>query len=578
MNKRESTKRNDRQKDGQVVPFIQNADFFLRRGDALHDDGYLLKALGMYRRAAVMAAGDADAWLCLAQTYAEMGCYELSNRILFGMLWRCEELPSNFYYYIGCNYIGLQNIDLALNFFRRYAQTVTDQETPEAREVMCLLDTVDQEYMPAILSEGDAAQNSASVLAEQGRKLIENGQIDQAIDVLTHAHELLKDDRDIMRSLAWTYLSGKHYNEAQRFCEKLLKDNPLDISANCVLALVGKQNRDTVMTERSLEVLRKSQPANTDDAFRAAMTFGEVNCDADAKKFFEAVLKETPYHVDALHGAACNAFRLKEYEKAQTLWELLLALIPDNPIAQFYARIVKESTANNQPRRGIPYAFQLPVDEILQRLRIIERFRDLDQKDKKRAADARVWDALLWGLYHGDPDLQSLSMRLLCEIDEVKAETLLRDFVLCMGQSDELKRTAFEELKRMQANEPFIAMTEQGIVEVRVGVLQIPDSLPQNYQEVAQMLAASLLARGEDACAQEALNLWQQFIQAVELSPPPLNKPAAFAAATEYIAKKMLQQKVTQKTVCGVYNTSLSSMRRAQRVLEMLLEEVLFET
>ena len=71
---------------------------------------------------------------------------------------------------------------------------------------------------------------------------------------------------------------------------------------------------------------------------------------------------------------------------------------------------------------------------------------------------------------------------MVASFNDRKAEEFLREFLLRITESEELKTEALGLLKQMSAQEPYMAYVDEGLVEVKVDILE-EDSfeIPSRY-------------------------------------------------------------------------------------------------
>lgn len=565
------------QRAGKIVPFIQSAEFFHRRGNARQDEGALLNALNLYRKAIAMEPRNPEYRLRLAETYANMSCYELSNRVLFGMLWRCEQLPGDFFYAIGCNYVGLQEYALALECFRRYSQTLVEGDaTPEAGEILQLLDAIDTGGPEGVFPDGDAAENGGLIIAEHARKHMMAGDFDTSAAMLSQAHELAPDSATILTALASSYMSLKKYSKARTACDKALKIDPSDAQIYCILAMIGDTTEDAKLKDTAMGWLRSHVISDPDNAYRAAVTLSEFGDDASANKHIQYVLRQYPYDVQALHASAVYAYRRGEFEHAFEIWSKLQRVLFDDPIASFFVNFSREASMSNKNKGALSDLWQLPELEAARRTNAISAAYD-EFKDGRTGFEGENYsftETLLWGINYAPDAIKEQAIPIVARLNFERAEEILRDFVLRIDHSENCKRIAFEELKRIGAHEPYVAVTDDGIVEVRVGIITGSINMPEAYRDVAEYVFSSLSERGEEECVKEALGLWQSYIDALEMAGqgyPDVDVPT-FAAASEYIARFRIGKRVSQKKICQMYGVTEYRLKQAVKGMDLALD------
>ncbi|MPN36741.1 hypothetical protein SDC9_184252 [bioreactor metagenome] len=128
---------------GKILPFEQTGEFFLRRGMFKQDHNNLVDAIAYYRLALRREPENAEYKLALAEVLTQMNRFEESNRVLLTSFSGTGERPSEGFFGMGCNFIGLQEYANARYSFERYA--VIDPEGEFVDEALDMLDALEDE-------------------------------------------------------------------------------------------------------------------------------------------------------------------------------------------------------------------------------------------------------------------------------------------------------------------------------------------------------------------------------------------------------------------------------------------------
>ena len=128
-------------KPGKVLSFEQKGEFFYRRGLNRLDENKLSEALCNYRLASERDPGNEEILLAMAEVLTEMERYDESNRILFALM-RREEHDSECYFGLGCNFMGLNDLEHAKDAFERYADLEPEGEF--VYDAFNMLDAIDR--------------------------------------------------------------------------------------------------------------------------------------------------------------------------------------------------------------------------------------------------------------------------------------------------------------------------------------------------------------------------------------------------------------------------------------------------
>lgn len=163
---------------GKILPFEQNASFYARRGDVRRMEGKLLLALRMYRRADPTEDANVAYRMEAAAICSEMGCFQQSNALLAGALWRNGgDVPQEYFYNYGCNFAGLHDYAKAMECFSLFIEEESFSE--HAAEIYDLLEAVEEEGLSGAF--GDELDEETAGLCAGGVSLLSRGKVERAL-------------------------------------------------------------------------------------------------------------------------------------------------------------------------------------------------------------------------------------------------------------------------------------------------------------------------------------------------------------------------------------------------------------
>ena len=103
-----------------IVSFERPADFYFQSALKMIDNTNYLGALPMVRKALEKAPGNLDYMMKYAEILTELSKYEESNSILFEIQMKAKNERSECFFGMGCNFIGLGDLDKAEESFEKY--------------------------------------------------------------------------------------------------------------------------------------------------------------------------------------------------------------------------------------------------------------------------------------------------------------------------------------------------------------------------------------------------------------------------------------------------------------------------
>ena len=111
-----------------VISFDRPADFYFQSALKMMDGMNYLGALPMVRRALEKEPDNIEYMMKHAEILTELSKYEESNSVLFEVLMKTKEARSECFFGMGCNFIGLGDLDKAEESFEKYLAVSPDGE------------------------------------------------------------------------------------------------------------------------------------------------------------------------------------------------------------------------------------------------------------------------------------------------------------------------------------------------------------------------------------------------------------------------------------------------------------------
>ena len=543
---------------GVLLPFAQGKEFYLRRGRYRVDRGDYWEALPLLRKAWSLSRRDAEAPLLLAEAYSEMGCGQMALDTLLNMVWRCDELPSQFDYLIGCEYLAVQDFDMALECFRRFHEKnpSTADLSYEMKEIGRILEDIDVSQWEGAFPDGDATENGAQILAQHGAKLIDRGEYESAVENLNMALEAYPDSDEFRVSLALALWMAGRCDEALDYCHQVLFHDPRNMQAHCLLALIGEQTGDQALRDREMEIIPALAKEAPDDVFRAAITAGELGEHTIAQELLLLCVEEHPYEPWIMHALGASSSMRGDFKTARLAWRRMSRLMPSDPVLHYYLRALKkeESRETESEKTGredrFPYFFTLPEAEIRAQTKrlacLVNPFFIQKKTDEGEGALFPAEDLIRWGVANGKNTLQNKCIFLaLRQGQHHRREIihLLRQMLATASLGAAQQKGIADVLYCLAATEPYYAWGKQGRTEEAA---RLPDwvvQLDEGRQAPLRELEERML--DDEMSFRLAQWLWRDYLQRLNQQELPTEKAACFAAALSVMVGRCRGEKCT---------------------------------
>lgn len=557
-----------------VIPFDQNGQFYHRKARKHMDNNNYLNALNLYRKAVEKEPQNVEYLLDLAEVFTEMGCFDQSSRVLFTILQK-EKARFDCYFGLGCNFLGMQDYDKAMECFEKYLDIDPyGMYSDEARDLLEVLE--DYEYYYDDNPDGfDSDEGNIYTLATEGKDLLDRGEYKKAIKKLEKVVRLDPNLLFVKNNLALAYFCAGRLNQAIDLGLDVIEKDPQNIHANCNVCLFLNERDGKRGSEKYLDAIINFRTQDPEEIHKIAVTLCELNEHDRANQVLRRLLQYKPYDIRILHYVAASCFNLGKYREAYKYWRKIDRIDPDNNVSDFYLRLVQEYLDGEKDGGEISYHFQVPYDEILLRIKELNDILKLDEKDLliKWKHDDSFRTLLYWGLELNDELIKKAILNVVASFNDGKSEEFLREFLLRITESEELKTEALGLLKQMAAKEPYMAYVDEGLVEIKVDILE-GDSfqIPVEMEMVIHIAGHMMEGRYGEGYEEDIKEIWTEFVKSLYPDRlPRIRKHEAWAAAVELYYCMEQGIYVKNREVSDYYGISYSALYNNYNRLKAVL-------
>lgn len=541
---------------GRVLPFKGTGTHYFRQALSKADSNDLPGACASYQMALRLEPDNPEYILGMAEMLTGMGRFDDSNRVLLRYFPEEKDRPTECYFGMGCNFYGLMEYGNARNALERYLDL--EPEGMFAYDAYDMLDALDA-YGEENMSEVTVLQKEEAL--EKARQRMAEGELDQAETLLEKELEVRPDHMAARCDLALVWYCRQEKKRAEAALEQVLQEAPEHVQARCTRALLRQSNHDMQGAMEDAQALREMAIEDMDDLHRASLTLMELGDFAGAQPFLRKMAQRAPYDTGILHRQGLCAYALEEYDRAAHYYDLLTKIDRTDTIARYYRRLCKRTAAGGKKRQGLPLHYQVPMDEVVQRVRTLNNYirKSKEAQQAEWGPEGELTGLAQWCLTLSEDDIRQAALHLIASFGDVWSERLLRDFALRREPDAEIKRRALGLLKHIGAKEPYLTYIDGQMMESRVSLLPgLPENLPAPYRDVLKTCLEGMRGvRSEDA-VQRAGKLWQSYLeQENHYAHLTGAQVAALAAALEYTACQVAEEKVTKLELCRKYGVSM---------------------
>ena len=496
---------------GRVLPFKGTGTHYFRQALSKADSNDLPGACASYQMALRLEPDNPEYILGMAEMLTGMGRFDDSNRVLLRYFPEEKDRPTECYFGMGCNFYGLMEYGNARNALERYLDL--EPEGMFAYDAYDMLDALDA-YGEENMSEVTVLQKEEAL--EKARQRMAEGELDQAETLLEKELEVRPDHMAARCDLALVWYCRQEKKRAEAALEQVLQEAPEHVQARCTRALLRQSNHDMQGAMEDAQALREMAIEDMDDLHRASLTLMELGDFAGAQPFLRKMAQRAPYDTGILHRQGLCAYALEEYDRAAHYYDLLTKIDRTDTIARYYRRLCKRTAAGGKKRQGLPLHYQVPMDEVVQRVRSLNNYirKSKEAQQAEWGPEGELTGLAQWCLTLSEDDIRQAALHLIASFGDVWSERLLRDFALRREPDAEIKRRALGLLKHIGAKEPYLTYIDGQMMESRVSLLPgLPENLPAPYRDVLKTCLEGMRGvRSEDA-VQRAGKLWQSYLE-----------------------------------------------------------------
>ena len=509
-----------------VVPFKRSAAYLHHRAMMNRRDNHHVDALELMRRAVEEQPDNSEYRLDLAELYCEMGLHQQSSRLLLDMLSENEDAPSECFYGLALNQLGMNDIDGArqsLNIYRSQ-----DPQGNHLEDVSCL--TEELEYYCTANRPASRRLNRALCVANRACDAMRAGDIPKAERLFEKTLKMSSEQYEMRALYALSLVMNGKREAALKEAKRASHGYPPSCRARCVSAQVYHLLNDDNEAIRLLDAAESDYPAGTE--LRLLLySAGEIGLHERAAEYARLALQETPYSRELLHYRAVGLAKSGALDEAARCWERILRLDPEDSVAQYHSQAVQSGEIDPD---ALDYAYEVPREEYNRRMldlsgTLTQGYEAVCQRWHDEADFRRL---VRWAATADDTRLGRLSMTVLSTVEEDDARSVLRELMFAPEVSKELKLHAAVLLRLQNRSlSELLPKPMDAMGEALVDSGELLSKMPVGDRQLVRY-ADEILEREYGISARPVLTLmWQSYRHLRGTKGDPLKRVDAAAGA-----------------------------------------------
>lgn len=452
-----------------IIGFTQPADFYFRAAQRAFHAEDIPNAVFNARTAVRKDPDNAEYGLLLAQILIHARQHEESLQILFDLL-RCGDgaQETECLFLLGLNFLALDDHEKAQECFGEYMSL--EPEGVHAEEIDEYLTYDGPEYDPSLYYFDDLNEHEARLKSSQVKMDLENGRYRQAARILESVPAGQADKPYIRNNLAMALFFSGQQERALEITRSVLEKDPDNIHANCNMMVFLSRLDRLAEAAPYISRLDGCEPSAADDKFRIAAAFCDIE---DHERAYHAMHEYNLLGEGDVRSLFCEgiaAYNTGRIREAVSVLSDVRKIDYPAIIAEYYLQRMNAVLADPDTFVPLPYIYRLPPEESGRRVLYLNECLRMNQADFQQLwrEDREFEDTLLWVMNYADENVQIAVCVIIAGFGDLKAEKMLRRFLLSITRPDVVKNEILVLLDHIGAQGPYLVYLSGELVEVHV--------------------------------------------------------------------------------------------------------------
>ncbi len=536
-----------------VVTFERGAEFYFDLGYKYIQKGNMKTALRYIEKAVSLKPKDSFLQFNYAGLLAELGDIDRSTEVLVNIVKNLDPDYLECYFGLGCNYLQMQKIKKSSEYFSLYLEKDPNGEfSEEAEELLEMLTMIKD----ANNNLDDEELEKIYKIEEEAINHLEKREYEKATQKFEMVVEMLPNAVPARNNLSLAYYYLGFLDKAIELAREVLSYEETNVHANCNLAIFYNKQGTTSWVEKQIRIISKIRTDNEDYLYKIGDTYGSLGRHADAYRTFKKLLATDPINPMYVHFAAVAAFNSRKYKESVKLWERLVSLDSENILSEYYIGAAYRQLDNEDESIHFPYVYQLPRDEIKNRLDFIYRFIDMrtDECKTELATNKHVADILYFGMNFDRYFLRKLIFNKIKNDKLIETEAAIRKFMLKEDVENYIKMESVFLLNSLGAEEPYTVNFDGQVKNVTIDSLDFPESeWKKPWGEVKRKAISMMKSCYKRPYKKIIEDIWYEFIKSTFPEVPEIDDVSVWAAALEYTYCCLCNVNVSEHQLAGKY-------------------------
>jgi len=557
----------DMNMSNKVVAFERGAEFYFDLGYKYIQKGRLKTALRYIEKAVRLKPCDSFLQFNYAGLLAEQGDIEHSTEVLVNIVKNLDPDYLECYFGLGCNYLQMQKIKKSAEYFSLYLEKDPDGEfSEEAEELLEMLTMIKD----ANNNMDDEELEKIYKLEEEAIDHLEKREYEKATQKFEKVVHMLPNAIPARNNLSLAYYYLGSLDKAIELAREVITYEETNVHANCNLAIFYNKQGTTSWVKKQIRIISKIHTDNEDYLYKIGDTYGSLGKHADAYRVFKRLLSIDSGNPMYVHFAAVASYNIKKYKESIKLWEKLFKIDDENMISDYYIEVALRHLDGESENMPFPYVYQLPKEEIKNRLDFIHKFIEM-QADECKAefeSNKHVVDMIYFGVNFDKYFLRKLIFNKIKNDKLFEAEPAIRKFMLRDDVENYIKMESVFLLNSIGAKEPYTVNFDGKIKNVSIDSLDFPESeWKKEWDEVKRKAISMMQSCYKRPYKKIIEDIWYEFVKSTFPEVPEIDDVNVWAAALEYTYCRLCNVEASEQQFEEKYSIMSGLMRKKVEVI-----------
>ena len=556
-----------------VLPFYQDAGFYLRSGKKQAEEGNLVPALQKMRRAYELQPSDMENVISLAEMLNRMQRFEESIAVLL-CAGTPEELPEEGLFGLVSGFLNMEEFIAARYCLMLYLDKFKNGPNADAcRDYLALLFNKQELSWQLGLEEGEDAE---LILHIHVAKALHYSYLDEAcLRYLLAVAPSYPDSLMLQVEIALAEYTLNEPVKAEHRIFNILKRDRENVRANCLLAYIRLYSKREKEAKELLS--RICLPDESD--FEALGSLTAVLLEAGmyerAEESAELLLSGLPFDALCIHQTAYAKYMLGKTDEARELYRSILTMDAHDTVAMYYLSWIEAHPDPKDGAKGFVVSYDVSYGEAMRRFRELSGiFENGAPEDGLGEREGEIRDLLRWGICSPFFSEKRPFFAALSTMPGEETRRLLRRYLLRNDQPDADKHDAFTALRILGDEGPY-PVYYHGMWQFKVTSVTLPNDLPASYMRLHEKLE-SLAEDGlaDEETMQLAIRIYDNYLIGLQGGYPRMSRfqRDAMAAAFVLIALKMQNKEAQPQELAKRFSVTVRRLLNAENRISLCLQ------